>query len=638
MRSIHAGVGLLLALIAAGAMLPLACGGSSGTGDDNPGGDGGSDSTTGGDSISGDGTSGDTSTTLPDGWDDGGGSSYKCPTCPDFPKGDAPTCDPGALAAPKIAYPLDGSLLPPNMNVLEVQFTAPPGATLYEVDFVNSTTLVKVVTKCDAVPDVRGGASLGCGVTLPQAAWNDVADKNRDGDPVHVFVRATKDGSCVSTSTAKIDLSFAKENLAGGIYYWQAATYGGIGGTTGGIYSHDFGTFDPTPTPFYTSGATGTCVGCHTLSRDGERMAVLTDDPDGDDEMGDVKSHVMDVAKRSVIGGGTMSPGFQTFTHDHAKMIATTFKTKKDTDFAVFDGDGAALIVSHPIGTGLTGTQVDLSRDDKTLVYVVPKTGTIDAAGDHHFLAGSIYTSTFDVATNAIGPATSILASAGTQTYYYPSFSPNGTFLVLNEAPEFDAFYNRKARIKLLHYPPAAGAKPIDLPALNSADGLSNSWPRWSPFVQTYKGHKILWVTFSSNRDYGLHLINKGFDNCYPPEGPIEPIYNNLPQPASKKGVGYEGCAQPQIWMAAVVVDDDPSLDAGDRSFPAFWLPFQDVNSHNHTAQWVEKVVSPPPPPGDAGPDGGVPACVPAGGGCSASLCCADVVCCGTTCQAVCIK
>jgi hypothetical protein len=617
-----------------------ACGGGDSQGADNPGGDvDAADDGSSGDAM-GDGTGTDGSSTDATGFDGAPpvDAEFPCDGCAPFPPPTTPACDPTALPIPKVAYPPNGVLLPPNMNVLEVQWTPSAGATLYDVEFSNSVTYIRVTSPCVAVPDVRGGASRGCGLTLPLEAWKKIADENRDGDPVKITVRATKDGSCISSSTDKVEINFAKEDLAGGIYYWQAATYGGVGGQTGGIYSHDFGTFDPTPTPFYTSGATGTCVGCHTLSRDGARMAVLTDDPDADDEMGDVKSHVMDVKTRTVLGGATMSPGFQTFTHDHTKMIATTFKGGNDQSFAVFDGDGTTKLATRTIGTGLTGTHIDLSRDDKTLVYVVPKTGTIDGAGDHHFLAGSIYTSSFDAAANTFGTATPILPSTGTINYYYPSFSPNGTFLVLNEAAANDAFYNRKARVKLLRYPAAAGAKPIDLPALNVADGLSNSWPRWSPFVQTYKGHKILWLTFSSNRDYGLHLVNKGFDNCYPPEGPTDPLYANMPQPASKKGVGYEGCGQPQIWMAAVNIDEDAAADATDRSFPAFWLPFQDVNSHNHTAQWVEKVLSsPPPPPGDGGTDA-APSCVPAGGGCSSALCCSDVVCCGGTCVESCIK
>jgi hypothetical protein len=108
-------------------------------------------------------------------------------------------------------------------------------------------------------------------------------------------------------------------------------------------------------------------------------------------------------------------------------------------------------------------------------------------------------------------------------------------------------------------------------------------------------------------------------------------VYDD-PQPLSKKGVTYGNCAQPQIWMAGVIVDEDGSMDTKDRSFPAFWLPFQDVNSHNHTAQWVEKLQSSSPPGSDAA------ACVPVAGDCSAATCCADVVCCGGTCAVTCVK
>jgi hypothetical protein len=523
------------------------------------------------------------------------------------------------------------------MNVLEVQFVPPAGATLFEVDFTNSITSVKVETQCNPITPVRGGPSPGCGVTLPQGAWDDIANTNRDGDPVKVTVRATDAGmSCVASSTANISINFAKEDIQGGIYYWQSAVYGGIGGKTGGIYSHDFGSLDPTPTPFYTSGGTGTCVGCHFLSRDGARISLATDDPDADDEFGDVKTHVMDVASRSVIGGKNMSPGFQTFTHDHAKMIASTWKGQMNKAFAVFNGDGTTVLATDTLPMSMAATQPDLSRDDATLVYVVPQAGTISSAGDHHFMGGSLYTSTFDASTNALGAPALLLGATGTSNYYYPAIAPDGSFVVFNDAPDGDSFYNRKARVKLLHLPAQANAQPIDLPALNVADGLSNSWPRFSPFVQTYKGHKILWVTFSSNRDYGLHLVNQGFDNCYPPESPSY----DQPQPLSKQGVGYENCAQPQIWMAAVIIDPDPSLDSKDRSFPAFWLPFQDVNSHNHSAQWVEHLVGNPPPPPDGGTDGGDGGtCHEQGGTCGGSaFCCADVICCQGTCQYTCIQ
>src|SRR5262249_13739711 len=190
------------------------------------GGEGGGSTTAGAHSGGG-----GTMTTKGTGVADGGPvSDSPSPGCPTFPPFGTKECDPGTLGPTKIAYPTDGLLLPPNMNVLEVQFIPPAGATLFEVDFKNSVTQVTVATMCNPVPPVRGGPSLGCGITLSQAAWNDIANINRDGDPLHVTVRATKDMKCVSTSQDKIDINFAKEDIAGGIYYWQAAVYGGIGG------------------------------------------------------------------------------------------------------------------------------------------------------------------------------------------------------------------------------------------------------------------------------------------------------------------------------------------------------------------------------------------------------------------------
>jgi hypothetical protein len=358
-------------------------------------------------------------------------------------------------------------------------------------------------------------------------------------------------------------------------------------------------------------------------------MALAIDDPDGDDEFADVKTLMMDVPNRLEIGAAnTASPGFQTFTHDHAKMVASTYKSAKNVRFDVFDGNAGTFIASMPLPQNMVGTQPDLSKDDANLVFTVPDALTISNRGDHHFTAGSIYSASFTAATNQLGTPSALLTAAGQDTYYYPTFSPDGAWLALNHAGDTsatnnnnDAFYNRKARVQLLHFPPQSGDKPVDLAALNVADNLTNSYPRWSPFVQSYKNHKILWVTFSSNRDYGLHLVNTGFDNCYPPESPTY----DQPQPLSKVNTTYANCAEPQIWMAAVVIDPDRSLDATDRSFPAFWLPFQDVNAHNHSAQWVEQIAPPQQ-------DGGAPNC---GNG---PPCPSDQLCCVTTCQPSCVN
>jgi hypothetical protein len=666
---------ILSSCVALGAVI-AACGSSGGA--QGAGGDGGADGRgRSSDARVQDGHGGGSpdSMSLGHGGDtgDGNGSTklqvdadFPCDGCGPFPPASAPTCSAATLAPPTLVYPPDGVLLPPNMNVLEVQWVPPAigSALLYEVDFSNSITEVRVETPCNEITSVRGVPNVGCGLTLSQTAWNDIAHTNADGDPVKVTVRATTAaGSCVTSSPESVSINFAEENLSGGIYYWQSATYGGFAGTTGGIYYHDFGTFDPTPTPFWTSGATGTCVGCHTLSKDGVMMELMNDDPDADDEFGDVHTDSMTVQNRTIVGAGSVSPGFQTLTHDHKYMIASTFKAgmgmmgpgggSPDESFAVWTSDGNTLVVDDPLPSGMQGTQPNLSTDDKTVVFVSPTFGSISSAGDHHFLGGSLWKATFDETSGAMSGFSAFLKSTGMESFYYPDQSVDGSWVLFNENNDTsaanndgDCFYSRQALVKLLHFPPQSGDVPLELTNLNLGSGMTNSWPRWSPVVQTYKNHQILWVTFSSNRDYGLHLTNTGFDNYYPPESPSY----DQPQPASKQGVTFDNYAAPQIWMAAVIIDANRSLDSMDRSYPAFWLPFQDVTAHNHSAQWVATVVSTSPggDGGVTGGDGGVTdggdagasGCGEEGAVCGGAgeTCCTDVICCEGSCAVTCAK
>ena len=100
----------------------------------------------------------------------------------------------------------------------------------------------------------------------------------------------------------------------------------------------------------------------------------------------------------------------------------------------------------------------------------------------------------------------------------------------------------------------AAGGSPVALARAGSTHG--DSWPKWMVQTQNYRGKKLMWLTFSTRRAYGLRL---GADQ------------------------------NAQIWMAAF--DPDAAAQGKDPSFTAFWLPFQDMSSGNHIAQWVTKVV-----------------------------------------------
>jgi hypothetical protein len=236
---------------------------------------------------------------------------------------------------------------------------------------------------------------------------------------------------------------------------------------------------------------------------------------------------------------------------------------------------------------------------------------------------------------------------SGGENNYYPSYSPDGTFVVFdraahdtsvsaidgcvmspNAACPNDSFSNPAARMMLTAS--TAGGSVIDLEAANGSPAaspvpLSNSWPRWSPFLQHYKGNLLLWVAFSSTRDYGVRVRNHktGMYQCYPADS------YELPG-AQHHQAFAAACQQPQLWMAAINL----SASAGtDPSRVAFWLPFQDITTHNHTPQWTQAVAPPPPvtpPPTDAGGT-----CIAVGSNClpNPAGCCSGVCGANGTCQ-----
>jgi hypothetical protein len=583
-----------------------------------------------------------------------------CPGCPAFPSSGAPACG-ATVATPSIIYPPDGTLVPPNMNVMATQFDQGSGTTLFEIDYENAATDVRVETMCNPITDSKGNATNGCVYDLGQDVWDFLAQSNRGGDPVDIIVRATDaSGSCVASSTAQVALSFAQEDLNGGIYYWQSITVSGLNGATGGIFRYDFGKRGQTPTAFLAPTSSGgtmqRCIGCHFLSRDGAKMSYGNDDPDADDEYSDLTVNLIDVASKAVVPLQTMGVGgFQAFAPDHSVILAsngagTLMPPPKGgtagnpDDFYLFDGTSGKGATPSLVPVGARATQPDYSADGSKVVFSEPANFTFSTykrIDDNHFTGGSLYT--MSASGTTFGMPEVLLKSAG-ENNYYPAFSPDGGFVIFNRVPlsgtastagncttgscPNDAFSNPAAKVMLM--PATANATPIDLTALNGANMSTNSWPRFAPTVQMYKGHQIAWVTISSTRDYGDVVRNSAMiagttqHLCYPPESPEN-------QSMNKNVTTDPSCLQPQLWMAAI--DLTAAAQGGDPSLPAFWLPFQDPTAHNHIAQWVVTLVGPPPPPSDGGvSDGGGSTCIPGTGACTT----ADVCCNGGCCNGIC--
>jgi hypothetical protein len=337
----------------------------------------------------------------------------------------------------------------------------------------------------------------------------------------------------VGSATPRI-INLSNEQMLGGLYYWAATAANG----PYGIFRHDMAKPGQPAEQFMTTAQTGgRCVACHVLSRDGTKMAITYDGGNGAATLVDVASQTPQASTRGW--------NFGAFTPDGNKFLAVQGGTLTVLDYATQAAQTtmpASGWVTHP----------DLSADGTTLVYVQAASGT---GADWSFNGGKIFTRTFDAATNTFGPE--VLLVGDTNNNYYPSLSPDGKWVLFNRAPSGASYNNGNASLWVVA---TAGGTPIELAKADQTMGLTNSWGRWAPFAQTLgtANEPMYWVTVSSKRDFGVRLV---------------------------------GVAKPQIWMTPFF--PDKATAASDPSAAAFRLPFQNIDSNNHIAQWTEQIIAP---------------------------------------------
>jgi hypothetical protein len=466
-------------------------------------------------------------------------------------------------------------------------------------------------------------------------------------------------------------MSIAEEDLLGTYYYWKSTVSpAGVGGQ---IWAKIFGDLKTPEADVTSNSVAATCNGCHSLSRDGSRMVIYSDDNDSDDEYSDVAGSYLDmttmpnatefpggIGAKGGNGGGGQPPGFSTINPQATYYISSNgypltavgptngssagFPVVVPANaFSEWNGQNGAFVGPVPMGAaGTRPTMPDWSIDGTTVVYVQPAGNYKDAwkKDDAHIYGGSLYTAPY-TGNGAFGAPTVFLQSAG-ENNYYPSYSPDQpmSFIIFNRVASMganatcaggfcpdDSFSNPAARLMLIQNAP--NSTPIDLEKANGSPASaplpwSNSYPRWAPFIQSYHGNKILWFTFSSTRDYGIRVLNHktGMYQCYPADAAETPG-------AAHKAPFAAACQEPQLWMAPLTFTEAQGASM-DPSGVAFWIPYQDITTHNHTAQWTWIPNMVPPPGAPACSCSKVfGACGAANGGCG---CCAgmNLVCTGS--------
>ncbi len=425
-----------------------------------------------------------------------------------FPPGAVPiTGDP--MHSPSVQYPSDGTMFPQGVGSTLFQYTSGMQNDAFRLSFDSDVLHLTVLTGA-----VRWSAN--------GSIWSLVAASGVDA-PVALVVAGTDSSSVGSIyASAPIALAFSRDSPAGLIYFWSAATSGIMSGS---LATSSAGKVYP---------ADNTCVGCHTVSRDGSQLAM---------EYGGETLQTISLPSLAteIAGSANLPMGWATYSPDGSRLLVATagVLTLYDASTGAPVGMPGGQVMLPPM---MFATHPDWSPDGSHIAVALTKMKPTNM--DMNVDAASI--ALLPVDNDMIGMPQMLVMAIGMDNDYFPKYSPDGKYIAFVHATA-DSHGAPDAELRLVS---ASGGMPIALGIashrVGSVDGVMNvadTMPSWATTSGDYD-----WLAFSSSRAYGAIV------------------------PAGGKG---------QIWIAAIAPDA-----AGDPSAAAFWLPCQDVTALNNNPIW----------------------------------------------------
>jgi TolB protein len=386
------------------------------------------------------------------------------------------------VSPPSIVYPEDGVLLPPNLRGIDFHFR-PNGYQIFEFELSQrGEPAVLAYVWC---------APIGSGCTFQpwREIWEELA-RRRSSGPFEVRIRGLV-GDLASARSEPIHIELADEEIVGGIYFWST--------DPPSIRRYEFGLERRSSELFLSGAEEGGCVGCHSLSRDGTRIAVGFEGTNGSF---DVKLY--DVATRMPVVDAPF-PGEIVSYGPSGEMLASG--AFADMPLRILSGEDGSLIRD----LGIAGRAADWSPDGKLIVYGA----FADLGGSELHLIRQ---------EGGEWSAPRVLPTPTTQNELHPAFAPDSNWVLFTatEATDFTR--------------PVLAALHIEdemLVRLRRAAGDNDdlAWARWNPNPYVHRGRRIFWLTFSSRRDFGLipgesrQIWMAAFDPEADPNDPSRPAF-----------------------------------------------------------------------------------------------------------------
>ena len=441
----------------------------------------------------------------------------------------APT--PGDPASPLLLYPLDQAVVPSSIKPFDVQWDGGVAGDLYRVTVVAGLATATAYLAHDGRHDWVVAAD----------SWSTIV-ASVDGTPATFTVDRWAASDQRVYRSASHAVTVAPANVAGAIYYWDLSD-----GRIQRITAAGRDVVMPNPPPRPADGAR--CVACHTVSRDGRRMAAELWDGGDFGAIFDLTADLTVDPAPTVVAPTQYRALSSTFNPDASRLLISF-----GTQLGLVDGGTGAPVT--PLGAGLPASGAahpTWSPDGSSIAFVANHNGTwaVD------FTLGDL--AVIPVTAPDTFGAPVILRNADGMANAWPTFSPTSQWIA------FGRGVNSRGRNDSIPavYPgslwiiPAAGGAPIELANANGGAGVMDCYlPNFSPFDEG--GYH--WLAFYSTRDYGNAVA------------------------------GTRGSGRRQIWVTAIKNNPTPGEDP---SAVGYWLPDQDVATHNMSGYWV---VEPPVP------------------------------------------
>jgi hypothetical protein len=533
-----------------------------------------------------------------------GTSAFKDPTLPANAK-DLFGGPPSTSGQPVIVYPLTGSMHAMNQGDITFQWNA--GVT------TNNLFRLQVTAGADKkkfefylpCTDKMGQ----CTYQMPALEWLDLGDKFRGQDLTFTIVgtdgKSSADGgpAGVVYTSKSITISFSPEPVIGGLYYWAAASKS--------IKRFTFGA--KKAVPFITPNSKTdefSCVACHSVSRNGKVIAfAVSQDPGGENTSAIQTAPTDDPTMPYIKPAKGMTPYYSGpddlahnnkigpmdhFGHNVAlspdgSLSAINGIAPPPTtsgwplNFEIRDTMGGMTLGHWDQGDPLFGDNKipifpEWSPDGTTIVATMSEFQNNNGCAfwTQSTCTGSIVTMTWTPTDpmnptmgGTLGQAHVLVAANSTGYHFYPSWSPDGKWIVFVSAPaqNVSSLSNPKAVLRIV----SSTGGPYTCPSTQCFDlvngtqykwadsiagnGKHSTWPKFSPFAQG-PNKNLFFISFTSGIPYG-YLANA-----------------DMP-------------TKPQLWSFFV---DTTKLDfgKGDASYAPVWLPYQDINDGAISPYWTE--------------------------------------------------